>query len=66
MTDKAQAALRRIVDTINSTGGIVKHADETHGCLADPDWIDLADAYLLACEALNIAPLESTFKEALE
>jgi hypothetical protein len=66
MIDKAQAALKRMVDTINSTGGIVKHPDETYGCLADPDWIDLADAYLLACEALNVAPLESTFEEALQ
>ena len=58
-TDKARQALQAMVDTISSTGGVVKHPDGTYGCEADEDWIDLADAYLLACEALEVEPVQS-------
>lgn len=50
-------ALQRLVKTVNDTGGLVKHADGTLGCVGDPDWLDLADAYVAACEALGLAPV---------
>ena len=57
--DPKTKALEALVETINSTGGVVKHPDGTCGCAADEDWIDLADAYLGACQALGVAPKQS-------
>lgn len=58
MTTPEAAALRLFVQTINATGGL------THGenpgelvPVADEEWLDLADAYLAACEALGVEPV---------
>ena len=56
-TRKMEEALRDFIRTINATGGLaVNDAGETIP-VADEDWLDLAEAYLLACDALGVKPL---------
>jgi hypothetical protein len=50
-------AAQRLVSTIETTGGLIGHADSLCAPAADPDWIDLADAYLQACAELNRTPM---------
>ena len=50
--------LKQFVDTIIATGGLVRFANGTFGCAGDEDWLDLADAALLAQEVLNNAGIE--------
>jgi hypothetical protein len=47
--------LNKFVDTITATGGLVRFANGTFGCAGDEDWLDLADAALLAQGVLNSA-----------
>lgn len=46
-----------LITTINVTGGVVAFSDGTHAPQADPEWIDLAEAYLRACEEKGVEPL---------
>ena len=61
--DAAVAALNELVDTINATGGVTSYYEDrpleanTPTPVADPDWVDLAAAYALACRALGL-PLQ--------
>ena len=50
--------LKQFVATIIATGGLVRFANGTFGCAGDEDWLDLADAALLAQEVLNNAGIE--------
>ena len=53
----ASRALRQLVKTVNSTGGVLRLPN---GCVvpkADEDWIDLGDVYLQACKELNVKPV---------
>ena len=50
--------LKQFVGTIIATGGLVRFANGTCGCAGDEDWLDLADAALLAQEVLNGAGIE--------
>ena len=50
--------LNKFVDTIVATGGLVRFANGTFGCAGDEDWLDLADAVMLAQEVLNRAGVE--------
>jgi len=52
----ATDALKRLVDTIDATGGVVRFPDGFYAPVGDLDWIDLADAYLAACAALGQRP----------
>jgi hypothetical protein len=47
-----ERALEEFVYTIEATGGVVMCRDGTVAPLADEDWIDLGEAYLVACRAL--------------
>jgi len=51
-------AFKKFLATIIATGGLVRFANGTFGCAGDEDWLDLADAALLAQEALNKAGIE--------
>jgi hypothetical protein len=54
---KLRAALEKFVSCINVTGGMLKYeSGNIAGCGGDPEWIDLSDAYVVACEALGIEP----------
>src|SRR5437667_9830776 len=50
--------LKKFVATIIATGGLLRFANGTFGCAGDEDWLDLADAAMLAQEALNTAGIE--------
>lgn len=54
MKDKYTAALEALCRTIECTGGILERSDGFMAPACDPEWIDLAEAYLLACEALGV------------
>jgi len=61
-TDAAKV-LADLCDTIDAAGGL-EHADDddVNGRLVpvgDPDWIDLAEVYLAACDVLGREPLIS-------
>lgn len=54
---RPRTALEKFVDTIDVTGGIFEEMSSGEDVLeADPDWIDLLDAYLDACAELGIEP----------
>lgn len=59
---KLEAALKEFTSTINNTGGLMKDTEVNDGwCddwvpVGDPEWSDLADAYLTACKALGVEP----------
>jgi hypothetical protein len=54
--DAVREALEGFIKTIEATGGC--HRDEGDSVVpaGDPDWLDLADAYLRACKALGREP----------
>ena len=54
---RLERALTAFINTVNATGGLVRLEDGTYGLEVDPDWIDLADAYLSACNALARQPM---------
>jgi hypothetical protein len=52
-----EMALLDLIDTIESTGGIlINEYGQLVGCVIDPEWSDLADSYLRACDALGRKP----------
>lgn len=55
-TPDAEKALTALCDTIEATGGVKLNEDGTYSPEGEPDWIDLADAYLIACAALDRSP----------
>jgi len=50
--------LKQFVDTIIATGGLIRFANGTFGCAGDEDWLDLADAAIVAQEVLASAGIE--------
>ena len=54
---KEQQALKAFVDAIDATGGVRRQSDGCYVPVADEDWIDLGDAYLDACIALDRKPI---------
>ena len=52
-TDAAQ----QLIDTIHATGGIARDRKGNYVPVMDEDWIDLANAYLQACEEKGITPM---------
>ncbi len=59
--DDKVMALASLCSTIEATGGVRKLEDGLYAPVGDEDWIDLGEAYLDACLALDrlpkIAPL---------
>jgi hypothetical protein len=56
-TPSPQEACGALIATIEATGGCVRDQRGSLAPAGDPDWIDLADAYLAACAALRRTPL---------
>ena len=71
-TAAMRSALEAFIDTIEATGGCVRpgagtdpgddaetveFVDDRPVPAGDQEWLDLADAYLLACRALDRAPV---------
>jgi len=46
-------ALKALISTVQATGGLVHFPDGSYGCAADEDWLDLADAILVAKQTLE-------------
>lgn len=51
-----EAALEALVATIDATGGVSVASDGLHAPVCDCDWIDLGEAYVLACAVLGRDP----------
>ena len=49
-------ALENFIGTVEATGGVLLDEEGHYVPVADPQWMDLGDAYLLACEALQRQP----------
>lgn len=47
-------AAQLLVDTINSTGGLVRDPRDGLVPAGAPEWLDLSDAHIAACEALGV------------
>lgn len=62
--------LRNVIDklirTVEATGGVEKNEDGTYSPLADPDWLDLGDTYIEACEAIGREPKVAKDEEPTE
>lgn len=52
----SQKALLCLVDTVDATGGVVAFENGTHEPVGARDWVDLGDAYIEACKALQRGP----------
>jgi hypothetical protein len=46
-------ALKALISTVQATGGLVHFPDDSYGCAADEEWLDLADAILVAKQTLE-------------
>lgn len=55
--DPKVAALDGFVRTIEATGGVVRLPSGHHVPRIDPDWVDLGEAYLMACAAIGRQPM---------
>jgi hypothetical protein len=50
--ERLELALRAFMSCIDVTGGL-----QDDDCpVIDPEWLDLGDAYLLACKTLGVEP----------
>lgn len=56
MFENPKTSAERLIATVESTGGLIAYPDGTFAPCADPDWIDLADAYLAACSETGRQP----------
>jgi hypothetical protein len=54
--DPAVPALMRFIDTLELNGGVFPDGQGEFAPVADPEWMDLADAYFMACQALGLTP----------
>jgi hypothetical protein len=61
-----RSALDALIDTIEATGGCVRDEDGHVAPEGDPDWIDLGDAYVLACTAIGRTPRIVETQEEIE
>src|SRR5713226_4599789 len=46
-------ALKALISTVQATGGLVHFSDGSYACAADDEWLDLADAILVAKQTLE-------------
>jgi hypothetical protein len=53
------AALGCFVEAVEATGGVLIDHQGLACPVADPDWIDLGEAYLHACRALGREPVQA-------
>jgi len=59
LCSRTTAALKKFVSAVHETGGVVYDKNGMlEGCVADPEWYDVADAYLDGCHVLGITPKE--------
>ena len=51
-----RSALHTFIETIEATGGCIRNEDGMVAPAGDPEWPDLADAYVQACTAIGRTP----------
>lgn len=55
-----ESVLRDLVKAVNVTGGVAKGDPSfslpVYAPLADPDWLDMGDVYMKACQVLKKRP----------
>lgn len=49
--------LREFIDAIEVTGGVIQQENGICYPVADPEWSDLANIYLRACEVAGTQPM---------
>ena len=54
--NKGKSARQMLMETVEAAGGVRPNPDGTYSPVGDPDWIDLADAYLTACHECGREP----------
>jgi hypothetical protein len=54
--ERLRAVLSEFVGDIDNTGGIQRDRHGWPAPVADPDWIDLGETYLKACNVLGVEP----------
>lgn len=52
-----EGALEELANTVEAAGGLVRNQDGAWTPVGDPTWVDLAYAYLSACQVLGRRPL---------
>jgi len=52
-----EESLMEFIKTVEDTGGVKLNAKGLYEPQADPEWIDLGDAYVNACEVLKRKPM---------
>ena len=58
--DLLRAALWNLISTVEATGGVAEDQYGNTAPQADPDWLDLGEAYLAACTAVDHEPRVET------
>jgi hypothetical protein len=61
-----RSALDNFIRTIEATGGCTRGEDGLVAPEGDPEWIDLGDAHVLACDAIGRTPLIVDTEEEVE
>ena len=64
--DVLERALRNFIDTIEATGGVVTNEDGFVAPAGDHEWVDLGDAYMVACAALGEEPMMAESDEDID
>jgi hypothetical protein len=54
---KIQQCLKRFIENIEAVGGLVVLDNGQFALATDEDWIDLADTYHAACQAIGKEPV---------
>ena len=52
-SDRCREVLVQFVQTVDVTGGVIREPGGCYAPVADPEWIDLGEAYAQACAALH-------------
>lgn len=60
----AKRAVVALVESIESTGGLIYDDDRVLVPYADQEWSDIADVYLEACKAIGRKPMIEAEPEA--
>ena len=63
---KKVQALTEFVEAIEATGGVAKDDSGLLAPVADPEWVDLGEAYASACRAIGREPVIAEPDEELD
>ena len=55
--DKMKKVLEEFISTIDNTGGVVLGINGLYVPVVDEEWVDLGEAYMSACMAIDHRPV---------